>query len=315
MRLLPFGLAVVLLGSPAAASSRHCGDDVDGRGRSVPCACGDVLVGSRTLGPEDPITQQVCAGDGLLVQVPPGRPPVTLRLGGQTIGGSAHGVGIQVLDGGAEGLTIAGPGTVIGFGTGIRARRGLGAIREVTATGNTGDGFSLAGDGYEVRSCEATHNGRDGFSIGGRGARLDGNRALENGRHGFHIAGREADVGAELANEGIDNARDGMRVKGRGHVLAQPVALANGGAGIRARVAHGRIERARTDANAADGLRAAGTALAVTDSEATANGGSGIAVRGARVVDAGGNRAQGNRQRSHERVVPGAECAVGASCR
>jgi len=98
-------------------------------------------------------------------------------------------------------------------------------------------------------------------------------------------------------------------------VLTQPVARANGGSGIRARVSHGRIERARTDANAADGLRAAGTALTVTDSVANANGGGGIAVQGAHVVDAGGNRAQGNRGLRHARAVPQAECAVGTSCR
>lgn len=315
MRLIPLGLAVLLLGSPAAAGSRRCGDDVDGPGRNVPCACGDVLVGSRTLGSEDPITQQVCAGDGLLVRIPPGQPPATLQLGGQTIGGSARGVGIKVLDGGTEGLTIAGPGTVIGFTTGVQARRGLAAVRDVSATGNIADGFDLAGDGYQLRNCEATQNGRDGFVLHGRGARVDGNRAAENRRHGFHVAGREADLGAELANQSLENAHDGLRVKGRGHVLAQPVANANGGAGIRARVSHGRIERARAEANAADGLHASGTGLAVTDSIANANGGSGITVRGARVVDAGGNRAAGNQRRRRDRVLPGAECAVGASCR
>jgi hypothetical protein len=204
---------------------------------------------------------------------------------------------------------------VIGFTTGVQARRGLAAVRDVSATGNTADGFDLAGDGYEVRHCEATQNGRDGFALRGRGARVDGNRAVENRRHGFHVAGREADFGAELANHSLENSRDGLRVKGRGHVLAQPVANANGGAGIRARVSHGRIERAHTEANAADGLHAAGAGLSVTDSVASANGGSGIAVRGAKVVDAGGNRADGNQRRRRERVVPGAECSVGASCR
>jgi len=313
--VLSIGLCLLLLGSPAGAGPRRCGDDVDGRGRSIPCACGDVLVGSRTLGAKDPITREVCEGVGLLVQIPAGRPPATLALGGQTIAGRACGVGIQVIDGGVDGLTISGPGTVEGFTTGILAQRGVAAIREVTASGNTVDGISLGGVGYEVRACEATRNGRDGFALRGRGARLDGNRALQNGRHGFSIAGREAELGAEFANEGLANARDGLRVTGRGHMLAQPVANENGGAGIRARISHGRIERARTDANGADGLRAAGTALAVADSAARDNGASGITVRGALVVDAGGNRAEGDHRQRHTRTLPGPECTVAVPCR
>ena len=97
--------------------------------------------------------------------------------------------------------------------------------------------------------------------------------------------------------------------------MTQPVASANGGDGIRARISHGRIERARTDTNADDGLHAAGAALAVTESSATDNGGSGITVRGSRVVDAGGNHAGGNRRQRRDRVLPRPECTVGSPCR
>ena len=109
-------LSCLLLARSAPAGSRRCGDDVDGRGTAVPCDCGDVLVGSRTLGDDDPITSRVCPGDGLLVRIPRGAEGV-LALSGHVIAGSSHGVDIQVLQGGEHGFTITGPGIVSGFDT------------------------------------------------------------------------------------------------------------------------------------------------------------------------------------------------------
>lgn len=313
MRLLPFVLAALAVASSAGAGPRPCGDDVDGKGRRVPCACGDVLVSSRTLGPQDPVTQQVCPGVGLLVDIPPGRPGATLALGGMTVAGSGHGAGIQVLAGGDDGLTVAGPGTITGFDTGVVATRGVHVIRDVLATDNRADGFEVGGAGYEVRNCEAIRNGRDGFVVRGRTPRLQGNRALQNHRNGFQVAGVDAAVGGEAANEGAGNGGDGLRLRGRGHVVDDAVATANGEAGIRARVSGGSIEHAVTDDNAADGLHVAGRELSITANAATENGGDGIVVRGRRLADGGGNRAQRNRGRRS--AVRRPECRVGAACR
>src|SRR5690242_14867186 len=67
MRLLAAGFLCFALAVPALAG-RRCGDDVDGR--RVPCDCGDVLVSSRTLSDDDPITARVCPATGLVVDVP-----------------------------------------------------------------------------------------------------------------------------------------------------------------------------------------------------------------------------------------------------
>ena len=56
---------------------RRCGDDVDGHGRAVPCACGDLLVSSRALGAADRLTHTRCRAMGLLVAAPG---PVTLEV-------------------------------------------------------------------------------------------------------------------------------------------------------------------------------------------------------------------------------------------
>src|SRR5207237_5428908 len=79
MRALAAGLLSLALAAPALAGGR-CGDDV--AGRPVPCDCGDVLVSSRTLGDDDPITTRTCPATGLVIDVPAGH-RATLALGGR----------------------------------------------------------------------------------------------------------------------------------------------------------------------------------------------------------------------------------------
>ena len=303
MRRLGPTLLVFLLLLPAArASARPCGDDVDGRGKTVPCDCGDLLVGSRTLGDEDPITSRVCPGTGLLVQVPVDRPAATLALGGHVVAGSRRGFGVHVLSGGAGGMSITGPGEIRSFDTAVLAVKGtLARLADVTAAENRADGFDVAGNGYAVTGCQALRNGRDGFTLRGSRYRAEGNRALENARSGFAFAGRDATIGETIGNEAAGNGRDGIGVRGRGHEVRTPIATANGGRGVTAHVHGGRISGALATANRAHGLRATGADLSVDGSQARDNGGGGIAVRGARVRDGGGNG--------------GDDCRIGAACR
>ena len=298
--LLPGLVCCALLVAPAAAAGpRRCGDDVGGR--AVPCDCGDVLIGSRTLGADDPIISRVCPGSGLLVAVPTGAPAARLALGGHVLAGSGSGVGIQVVGGGAGGLTIAGPGGVRGFATGIQAVNGtLARLADVVAADNASDGFVLAGEGFAVLGSEASHNGRDGFVLRGHRYRVERNRALANGRDGFVARGREAAIGGEAGNEATGNGREGFRVRGQGHDVARAVATANSGDGVRARLSDGRIAGSLTASNRGRGVRAAGHDLALGDNQARDNGG-GLDVHGARVRDDGGNRAEG--------------CRVGGACR
>jgi hypothetical protein len=293
--LLMSGLCSLVLASPLLARSQRCGDDVSGR--TVPCGCGDVLVSSRVLGADDPITREVCPGAGLLVDIPAGA-AATLDLGGQTIAGTGHGIGIQVLRGGKDGLRITGPGSIRTFGVGVFASGdALSYAGHVTVVDNDRDGVSVAGEGYEVSGCEASRNGRDGFALRGRRYRVHGNRALDNGRNGFVLAGHDAALGGTLGNEAAGNGGAGFVLRGRGHDVEQPVASDNAGDGIRARVAGGRIAGAKSTGNRRRGLRATGHELTVTDSDAEDNG-SGLELRGAR--DGGGHR--------------GARCR-GTSCR
>jgi parallel beta-helix repeat protein len=224
MRRLALAALACLLGlapATALAGARACGDDIDGRGRSVPCDCGDVLVSSHTLGDRDPITRHACSGPGLLVRIAPDKPPPTLALGGHAIVGSRRGVGIAIVSGGAGGITLLGPGTVRGFDVGIEAApRALARAADITLLENASDGLRAGGSGYVVSGCQARRNGRDGFVLHGTGYRVEGNTASENGRAGFRLAGRRAAVAGNRADA---NGRDGLLLRGQRHVTLDGV--------------------------------------------------------------------------------------------
>jgi hypothetical protein len=273
-------LAATLCLVPALALGGPCGDDVDGR--RIPCACGDRLVGSRTLDASDPITQAPCAGRGLLVDVPRDRQAAVLDLGGYTVAGSGLGIGIEVLGGGQGGLTLRGPGAVRGFAIGVLAAAdALARGERVLVADNRGDGLRVAGTEFVLVDCEAERNGGDGFALRGHGFHLDGNRAVENGRRGFAIAGRAGRIGDTFGNEAANNGREGLAIRGRDHRAARPVARGNGGTGIRAHGAGTRLDAPVAEANYRHGVRAAGGALAVTEPVVGANAGTDLDVRGA----------------------------------
>jgi len=312
MRHLTLGAILLALVAPAVAGSKPCGDDVDGQGTLVPCDCGDVLVSSRTLDARDPITNHPCSGTGLMVDVPPGRPAPTLGLGGNSVAGSGHGMGIHVLAGGDDGLALLGPGKVQGFDIGVFATGALARATEVAATDNATDGFRVGGGGYSIAGCDATHNGRDGFALRGSGFHVEANAASGNGRYGFSVSGHDAAIGGATGNQATGNGRDGIAARGRFVDLTRAIANENGGRGVRAHISDGTIVGAVAQGNARAGVHGGGHDLAVVDSEASDNGGSGIDVRGAH--DGGGNSAHGN---ARVRQVAGGttECRVGAPCR
>ena len=267
-------LALACLVAAGRAFGAHCGDDVDGHGTAVPCACGDTLVSSRTLGSGDPITQAPCPGTGLVVAVPADHPGAVLNLAGETITGGGTGTGIVVSRGGQGGLTLVGPGSVRGFGLGVDAAgEALAVASEVGSYDNRTDGFLVAGAGWTIHGCEASSNGRDGFSLRGARFNVEGNRAYGNGRYGFRISGV---VGASTNNEAAANGRDGIVVGGRDLDVNGPTATANGGAGVRVRLVRGKVSGGVSAGNAGDGVRVRGLALDLGDVRTDANGGVGL---------------------------------------
>ena len=279
----PPALAVLVclaVASLAHAGPRACGNDADGRGTVVPCRCGDVLVSSRTLTDDDPVTQGPCDATGLVVQITRDGDAV-LDLAGHTLQGTGHGFGLQILRGGSTGLRLKGPGAVRGFGTGVQSGRGgLASATNVLAAENVRDGFEVAGFGYTISGCEAVRNGGTGFVLRGRDYHADGNRALENGRVGVAASGRNASLGADTGNEASGNGRDGVRVRGRNSTVEGLTVIGNARRGLRAHVARGRIARTTASGNRAQGVAADGPGLTVDDAAAGDNGKPGRCGRG-----------------------------------
>jgi hypothetical protein len=229
MRSLGIAVLALLLAGTVGAEMKRCGDDVDGS--PVACDCGDVLVSSRRLGPDDPIVGRVCPGRGLLVDVPADAPAATLALGGTVLSGSGRGAGIQVKAGGRGGLTIVGPGTIHGFRTGVVATgRSLARVGRVRAAENVDDGFRIAGSGYSVLDCDAHANGGDGFVLRGADFEADGNQAADNGGLGFRIAGRNGALGTAGLNVAATNVRGALAVRGRDHAVPDAAPRPDGGA-------------------------------------------------------------------------------------
>src|SRR2546425_9172016 len=136
LRLL-LALGLVLAVEPASAM-RRCGDDVDGK--PVACACGDLLVSSRTLGSADPVTSAPCTANGLIVAA---SGPITLDLGGRTIAGNGQGVGVLVVRGT---LSLVGPGVSSGSRS-AAARRGRRCSRAWGRAGSPSIGATGRGGG------------------------------------------------------------------------------------------------------------------------------------------------------------------------
>lgn len=284
------GLVVSLLLVAPAGATRRCGDDVDGHGSRVPCACGDLLVASHTLTAADHVTHGSCPGTGLLVAADG---PVTLDLDGRALRGDGQGVGILVLRGT---LDLRGPGTIEGFETGVLARgpAALGAVMAVRSANNRLDGFFVEADGYTIQGSTAEANGRDGFALGGNAFALDGNRASGNHRYGFSVWGMGGHVGGGLGNDATANGMAGFYLRGMMHDLVGATSTANGGEGLSASGMHLLVSGAHAADNARDGLQVMGMGIAIQGSTADDNRGYGIWVMGMNIDDRGGNHGTGN---------------------
>jgi parallel beta helix pectate lyase-like protein len=288
--LAALAVLVSIASAHGAFAMRACGDDVDGHGTAVPCACGDMLVSSRTLRAADRITRKPCAATGLFVAAT-GR--VVIDLAGRTIRGEGQGTGIQVVRGS---LSLAGPGSIEGFGTGVLARgpTALVSVLGVRFARNRMNGLYADSDGYAVQGSVAEENGHDGFALGGSGYAVDGNRAARNGRYGFNLSGMGAHLGGGLGNEAIENAKSGFWLIGTMHEVVGATAIGNGDYGFYAMAMHTLLADIHAERGDGHGIRVEGNGLALTGNTAAANRGFGVWVSGDLLDDRGGNSGTDN---------------------
>ena len=310
-------LAGMLVARPAAA--KLCGDDVDGR--DVPCACGDVLVSSVTLGDDPLVTGPPCAHDGLIVRSPEVHRALVIDLHGATLRGSGAGVGLRVLaggEGGARILSSGGAGAIAGFEDGIAAHGTdtVALVEDIVVRDSTRDGVRISAPEFAVRRVEVRSVGRDGFALGGRGFQIADTRAADSGRFGYSVMGDSAQIGQSGAGNLAERSGfAGFNIMGAGHTLADCTAVFGRRSGVHLQAVQLEIRGCRASDNGGDGIEGMGNGWRIADNQALRNAGNGIVVRGIGLRDDGGNRGAENRGTDSNRTavqcaISGVECAL-----
>jgi len=208
--------ALLLVGwflAVAAPAVADCGDAIGGQ--RVPCGCGDIVVADTRLQPGDPVVSEPCAADGLLLRAPMATASIVLDLNGQEIRGSGAGTGIRVIRGGSAGAEILGgvsgvPGTVAGFGEGIRSTRpaDLRLIANLIVRESRGAGVVVRGNSASIESVRVEGNGADGLRVSGKYVDVRKVESEGNDGRGVRVRARngELDVSSR-SNRRVDFTR------------------------------------------------------------------------------------------------------------
>jgi hypothetical protein len=217
-------VAALREGAASRAFAAACGDGVG------PCACGDAVVTSTTLGPADPILKTACPCDGLFVG-----PGVTLEIIG-TIRAEAGNLcsGIRLFE--ADGAAVR-TGRIAGFDIGVSVEGVTGArIAKLTISGGSfgirfeGDdglvernivvgsstGLDVVGARNEIRLNRTAKTEFQGMLVAGEENVVSRNLVEESGFDGLTIFGDRATVDRNKARL---NAGSGFFVDGQGHTV------------------------------------------------------------------------------------------------
>lgn len=236
LRLIALLMMAVSLvaGLATSASAKYCGDNAGGV--RVPCACGDTVTSDTRLQPSDPVVNERCPLDGLMVAPPMLADSITIDLNGLTISGAPYGIGIRVLGGGSSGAIVLGCGAqrdhaeIIGFRTGIESRLfgSVARIENVEVRGARRHGLWLRGRGVLLSHVTASSNGGDGIYLAGQGGRLVGVIAFGNAGNGVTVLADASVIEVDAEH----NGKHGVLARGRNPAFGEVRTIANGAAGV-----------------------------------------------------------------------------------
>jgi hypothetical protein len=183
---------------------------------------------------------------------------------------------------GANGPTVADFPSVMGFT--IRAAPPAPGTSRLLVSQNRAThayaGFSIAGDGVDVRGNTAEKSITNGFNVDGNGMHLIGN-----------VAGNPTALATNLNN---GNTGNGFEIGGTNMHLSGNNANRNGGDGVHIGAAtNTELTSNIAGRNGANGIRIDGPSATLTSNRATYNGGFGI-LAALGNTDGGGNVAYGN---------------------
>ncbi len=304
----------------ARVDAADCGDDVGGV--DIPCACGDFVVSDVVLD-DDPVTNDVCSGDGLVIRAPHGSAGVLVDLAGAVLRGGARGTGIRILAGGERGTRIistGAPARIEGFRDGLVSQTRRFALAEAVdlhVYGPQRDGVRIYGDGLLLRDLVVEAAGRDGAFVRGDGWAIQNVVVRQNGRNGLTVMGAGNTIRAIGSGDSVRaeaNAADGIRVWGEDNQLFDCIAASNGENGVGLNGVRLDVRSCRALANGDGGLRGSASQSRFFGNVAFDNLDAGIGVHGHAVFDAGLNYAAGNSESGDE--TPAVQCELGQeACR
>ena len=303
--------------APLEAAAKLCGDDVGGQ--DVPCACGDTVASSVVL-TNDPVTQEPCPRDGLVVRATDAPLQITVDLHGATLRGSGGGAGLQLVYGGPGGALVVsstGTATLDGFHDGVVSdgNDALALIENVTVLNSVRHGMRLHGGAFQVRHTEVRDSGANGYGVMGWGFRMVGNRAVNSGKFAFFVMGERGTLGVRGEGNVAEGSRlAGFSLWGMGHQLVDCVVSGAGKEGVELYGMDYTIEGCLAHDNRGNGISGlGGMGWWLRDNEARDNDGNGILI-GWGATDNGGNRGSGNRGLRQARAV--VQCEInGVPCR
>ena len=311
--LCVLGVLTCLAGTSTA---KLCGDDVDGI--DVPCDCGDTVVSDLVL-TDDPVLTAICPHDGLIVRAVSAPRYITIDLHGHTMHGAGDGAGLWILYGGPGGarvLSSGSPARIEGFRDGVVAQgsNSLAQLEGVVIAHSMRDGVRVLATNFAIHSVEAQDSGRDGFALNGHDFEITATRALHSGRNGYMVMGLRGMIGAPAAgNMSQGSGAYGFNIDGAWHGLVGCVVTGAGKDGVRLNGMHYSVSACVAQDNADNGIAGAGIDWHIRDSHASRNGGDGLAVRGASVIDDGGNSGAENFGQHRRGAV--VQCAInGVPC-
>ena len=290
---------VLIVGwTPLSASAKLCGDAV--AGVDVPCACGDVVVSDLVL-TDDPVTTSVCSGNGLVVRAAADvTRGVTIDLNGKTLRGSGQGTGVWVVYGGPGGarvISTPGSAAVSGFGEGVVAHGSntIALVDRLRIDHSTRNGLRLGAADFKVHAIEVADSGQNGMVIEGRRFEIIASSVTRSKLNGYLISGAGGIIGWPGAgNVSLGSGAAGFSIAGVGHLLNTCSASGAANEGFRLTGAHFTITDCTADNNGLDGIAGTGMDWHFIGNRAAGNHRNGVFVRGAQMVDGGGNNGAGN---------------------
>ncbi len=310
-------LALASLALATTARAKLCGDNV--QGNDVACACGDIVVSDTVLDRTDPVTHDICSGDGLILRGDRLQ-SLNLDLKGSTLRGGDSGAGLLILYGGSKGARIFSTGSkanITGFALGVQAqgRHSLNLLSDLNITEPKRDGVRVtSGVRYRVNNVYVRDAGRNGFWLSGERFRIRKTKALNSKAAGYFIMGERATLGAPSAGPvSLGSGDSGFTLMGSGHRLVSCVAEAAGKNGVSFVASSSFIRGCRAVGNAKDGIGGTGGNIRFAANRAEENEGSGIEAHGHHMQDLGGNA--GSLNRLGGLTPPAKQCEIGGrSC-